>query len=336
MKSFDTKEKRKTYTLSKERETWTPEEHAKFLDCLSRFGRDWKRAESEIGTKNVLQIRSHAQKYFMKLKKLESKGSTAGFGASTDVSGDSGVPAHNTMVNASKLGAGKRQTGTRRGNQFGFVDSSDTVSASQDGSNVPTDGSGAMACEIRSLSPQLYNSERLEAWMSENHFLPPHQDFTQFAEAQRRLMDQLKSAQDFLQHVLGYGRRQNGNKQTQSASSVVPATAAATVASSKRLEVRAGSAVDYSTVYTFLCSVVEGDHDIGALCSKLELLQPLEQELALLLLHQMTVTMIGRRLRKQYDEHAAKVMADLRAPVAAAASNKIMTTDDGHKGNPNK
>eukprot|EP00256_Glycine_max_P050613 XP_006606150.1 protein REVEILLE 6 isoform X2 [Glycine max] len=88
------KKTRKPYTITKSRESWTEPEHDKFLEALQlgenqkeigqffilfevfsldaesdRFDRDWKKIEAFVGSKTVIQIRSHAQKYFLKVQK---------------------------------------------------------------------------------------------------------------------------------------------------------------------------------------------------------------------------------------------------------------------------
>ncbi|ONK64230.1 uncharacterized protein A4U43_C07F23480 [Asparagus officinalis] len=64
---------RKPYTITKQRERWTDEEHGKFLEALKLYGRAWRQIEEHIGTKTAVQIRSHAQKFFTKVV-LESNG----------------------------------------------------------------------------------------------------------------------------------------------------------------------------------------------------------------------------------------------------------------------
>ncbi|KAK9672589.1 hypothetical protein RND81_12G110400 [Saponaria officinalis] len=69
---LNSKKVRKPYTISKSRESWTEPEHDKFLEALQLFDRDWKKIEAFIGSKTVIQIRSHAQKYFLKVQKSGS------------------------------------------------------------------------------------------------------------------------------------------------------------------------------------------------------------------------------------------------------------------------
>ncbi|GAA0166572.1 chromatin/chromatin-binding, or -regulatory protein [Lithospermum erythrorhizon] len=67
------KKVRKPYTITKCRESWSELEHDKFLEALQLFDRDWKKIEAFIGSKSVIQIRSHAQKYFLKVQKSGAK-----------------------------------------------------------------------------------------------------------------------------------------------------------------------------------------------------------------------------------------------------------------------
>ena len=48
---------------------WTPEEHDLFLEGLMLFGNEWKSVQGHIKTRSATQARSHAQKFFIKLRK---------------------------------------------------------------------------------------------------------------------------------------------------------------------------------------------------------------------------------------------------------------------------
>ena len=48
---------------------WTKEEHRKFIDAICKFGNEWKKVQQYIKTRSSTQARSHAQKFFLRLKK---------------------------------------------------------------------------------------------------------------------------------------------------------------------------------------------------------------------------------------------------------------------------
>jgi len=48
---------------------WLPEEHSKFLEAMYLYGNEWKKVQEYIGTRSSTQARSHAQKFFIRLKK---------------------------------------------------------------------------------------------------------------------------------------------------------------------------------------------------------------------------------------------------------------------------
>lgn len=53
---------------------WTNEEHRLFLRGLELHGKGWKKIASLIKTRTVVQIRTHAQKYFQKVAKAKLNG----------------------------------------------------------------------------------------------------------------------------------------------------------------------------------------------------------------------------------------------------------------------
>ena len=47
---------------------WTDEEHIKFINGMLEYGNEWKLVQKIIKTRTSTQARSHAQKFFLKIK----------------------------------------------------------------------------------------------------------------------------------------------------------------------------------------------------------------------------------------------------------------------------
>lgn len=48
---------------------WQPEEHERFIEAIMKFGNEWKQVQKYVGTRSSTQARSHAQKFFVKIKR---------------------------------------------------------------------------------------------------------------------------------------------------------------------------------------------------------------------------------------------------------------------------
>lgn len=92
---------------------WTAEEHRLFLQGLEQHGKGWKKIASLIKSRTVVQIRTHAQKYFQKLAKARQNGEEGEIcmegrgGLSTITSTSLSVGGHGSKRR-------RQQTGTKR------------------------------------------------------------------------------------------------------------------------------------------------------------------------------------------------------------------------------
>ena len=48
---------------------WKIDEHKRFIDAIIKFGNNWRQVQKYVGTRSSIQTRSHAQKFFEKLKR---------------------------------------------------------------------------------------------------------------------------------------------------------------------------------------------------------------------------------------------------------------------------
>jgi len=51
---------------------WKEDEHKRFVEAIIKFGNDWKQVQKYVKTRSSTQARSHAQKFFIKLKKAKN------------------------------------------------------------------------------------------------------------------------------------------------------------------------------------------------------------------------------------------------------------------------
>lgn len=61
-------------TVKKDPGRWTADEHILFLKGMSLHGKSWKKISEIVKTRSVVQIRTHAQKYLIKLEKARKAG----------------------------------------------------------------------------------------------------------------------------------------------------------------------------------------------------------------------------------------------------------------------
>lgn len=92
---------------------WTAEEHRLFLQGLEQHGKGWKKIASLIKSRTVVQIRTHAQKYFQKLAKARQNGEEGdvtmeGRGCSASIASAT------SLVAAQNNKRRKQVTGTKR------------------------------------------------------------------------------------------------------------------------------------------------------------------------------------------------------------------------------
>lgn len=87
---------------------WTGEEHRLFLQGLEQHGKGWKKIASLIKSRTVVQIRTHAQKYFQKLSKARQNGDDG------DVSMENHRGDRFVVSGNGSSGVKKRKSGTKR------------------------------------------------------------------------------------------------------------------------------------------------------------------------------------------------------------------------------
>lgn len=166
---------RKPYTITKQRENWTEDEHQKFLEALTLYDRDWKKIEAFVGSKTVIQIRSHAQKYFLKVQKTNS--------------GERIPPPRPKRKSVQPYPQKPKQESIT----IPWVTTPDTVA----------------------VNPFINNRSAFAHWMANNGLMPSSSlSAAQMNEQQMQQQEQLQQAQHFLQQAMSAAQQiQRGSSQ---------------------------------------------------------------------------------------------------------------------------
>lgn len=53
---------------------WTSDEHRRFIEAILKYGNEWRKVQKHVGTRSSTQARSHAQKFFAKVKRSGNEG----------------------------------------------------------------------------------------------------------------------------------------------------------------------------------------------------------------------------------------------------------------------
>jgi SHAQKYF class myb-like DNA-binding protein len=91
---------------------WTAEEHRLFLQGLELHGKGWKKIAGLIKSRTVVQIRTHAQKYFQKMAKAKQNGEEGEI--VMDARGGSAIVPSVTTTVAQSNKRRKQTSGTKR------------------------------------------------------------------------------------------------------------------------------------------------------------------------------------------------------------------------------
>lgn len=126
---------------------WTPEEHQRFLEALQKYGhKDVKSISMHVSTRNATQVRTHAQKYFLRLERERRKKEEAGAGGEPyDSSGsfeDDGSPEDESMVSHVSMASVSISSLTLPGSPAVLNESVGTPPGTPGDSNPGTPGTG--------------------------------------------------------------------------------------------------------------------------------------------------------------------------------------------------
>jgi len=262
---------RKAYTITKQRENWSEEEHEKFVQALKLFDRDWKKIEKFIGSKTVIQIRSHAQKYFQKVQR-EQTGEhipPPRPKRKTKKSQEISVPwlsgkDHND--NATRTKEDKRIPGSIFSNDKSSTDTN---------FNAINNNSSNIIESFGFNHPLINDPAAFAHWMASNGLLPGVLSQEANLELYREQQEQLQHAQEYIQQVLSASEQTSGNLQQETVGSP-----------------------NFFKIYSFLGSLFDPSAD-GHM-EALNNMNDIDKKTVQLLMHNLAINIANQQFREKH------------------------------------
>jgi hypothetical protein len=260
--------------------------------------------EQVIGTKTVTQIRSHAQKFFQKngLDSIASinaalhyPGGILSFLKSGEKAINPPFPIHvpfpASLTPASLPPDPKRVNRKSDSHQNVRVNSS-----SKNCGNLPASSSVDDSVPQGNLdyAPE---DNLFRDWMVLNGLIPSNQSIQQYVEFTKRQQEQLHLAQLFLLQALGV------NVNSEAVKNGTAGTVDTSFSRNHSTTSNCDQSADYAKVFSVLCGIFENDLPITEQTRILKALSPADYDLALLMLHEMSISVVAAQMKKNFTEH---------------------------------
>ena len=81
---------------------WNKIEQIKFIEGICQFGSNWRKIKKYLGTRSTIQVRSHAQKFFLKIKRFKDTSLGFDFTKSSNIDKKDIIKALKYVINNNK------------------------------------------------------------------------------------------------------------------------------------------------------------------------------------------------------------------------------------------
>jgi SHAQKYF class myb-like DNA-binding protein len=168
---------------------WTKEEHQSFVEAIKLHGKNWKKVEEYVGTRTGAQIRSHAQKFFLKLEK-EIKTSQKGKGQKEQKRSSKKVSERSISTSDNISDSGKSDSNLKGNLPFTEI-FENTTEASENATVLPINSGNGTATPAKNFADSTNVATKTNEMQLEN---AAEIDYSNLSKAQ--LLSKLKGCEE--------------------------------------------------------------------------------------------------------------------------------------------